>query len=173
MDIRRWLKKSQAKILAIGWRLVLYETYNQLYDKVLYTWAMLYFGVTQGWLLMAAGSLVQCAYMFWRYDRVGVDWLFAKSVRDYETRESLTWFEKTVSRISQSRKGLWGLLAFVLANISLDPLIVAVHFKDSHFKGVTRRDWFVLVASVLIGNLYWGIRIGILVKLLVWAKSLL
>jgi len=166
-----WLKKSQERILAIGWRLIAYETFNYLFNYPLYMWAMGSLGLVQGWLIMTLLSLVSCAYLFWRYDHKGVDWLFANAAREWEqgTTDSSGWVRKMMVRISKSRNGLSGIPTFVVASINLDPLIVAVHYRESHFNGIGSRDWSLLVASVAIANLWWGARIGLFVEILKWA----
>lgn len=163
-----WLKKSRDRILAIGWRLFAYEVFNYLFNYPLYIWAMGALGVVNGWLLMATLSLLSCAYLFWRYDRDGVDWLFANAAKEWEAgaTEATGWFSKMLVRISKSKTGLTGIGTFIVASINLDPLIVAVHYRDSHFGGVKSYDWFLLSASVVIANLWWGARIGLFVKIL-------
>jgi len=166
-----WLKKSQNKIMAVGWRLVLFEIFNFLFNYPLYGWAMVFFGLIQGWLFMTASSLILCAGFFWRYDKGGVDWLFANAAREWEeeTRSSSGRFRKIIVSISKSRdSGLVGILTFILASINLDPVIVAVHYRKNHFSGISKRDWGILLASVAIGNLWWGARMGILVEILKW-----
>ncbi len=168
MRILGWLAKKKEQIVATGWRLVLYESFNQVYDKLLYAWAIHSLGLVWGWSLMTFGSLVTCAFLFSRYDTQKVDWLFAKAVRTWEDQEGKTWFQNLLARISKSRNGRYGFITFALANTQIDPLIVAVHYRESHFNGISRRDWGVLLTSVGVANLYWGARIGVIVKILEW-----
>lgn len=127
-------------------------------------------GLAKGWLLMATLSLVTCAYLFWRYDRDGVDWLFANAAKEWEEGVNKTsgCFKRFLARLLKSKKGLSGVVTFVLASINLDPLIVAVHYRDSHFGGVRSYDWFILTSSVAVANLWWGARIGLIVEILRW-----
>lgn len=171
MKFFHWLKRSQGKILATGWRLVLFEAFNFFFNYPLYGWVMSSQGLVQGWLIMMAVSLALCVGLFWYYDRAGVDWLFANAARDWEenTTQLSGWLRKIIVRISKSRDtGLAGIPIFVLASINLDPVIVAAHYKKSHFDGIGLRDWGILIASVVIGNLWWGLRIGLIVEILKW-----
>lgn len=163
-----WLKRSWDGILATGWRLVTYEIFNYTFNYPLYIWAMGSLGLVRGWSVMALISLVVCVGFFWRYDRDGVDWLFANAAREWEegTEESSGWFRKMLVRISRSRDGYTGILTFVIASINLDPVIVAVHYRKVHFQGIGLRDWSILFASVAIANLWWGARIGLFVEIL-------
>jgi hypothetical protein len=119
---------------------------------------------------MTFASLVSCAYLFWRYDRDGIDWLFANAAREWEsgTEESSGWLRKTIVMISRSRNGRSGILTFIIASVNLDPVVVAVHYRKAHFNGLNSRDWGILVASVAIANLWWGARIGLFVEILKW-----
>ncbi len=170
MRFTSWLKKSQERILAIGWRLALFEAFNWVFNNPIYFWAMspLGYGLVTGWLIMSTISLVMNAGFFWRYDRNGIDWLFANAARKWEegTQESSGRFRRLIVKISKSRDGYTGILTFILASISIDPVIVAVHYRKSHFSGISVRDWSILVASTAIGNLWWGARIGLFVEIL-------
>ena len=124
-------------------------------------------GLVYGWLSMTVVSLTLSAYLFWRYDRDGIDWLFANKVKKLEesATESSGRFRKLFIRVSRSKNGLLGIVTFVLASITIDPLIVAVHYRNNHFKGINLRDWALLILSVATANLWWGGRIWILVIL--------
>ncbi len=161
-----WFRNGRERILAIGWRLAGYEVFCWVYNYPLYIWTMTHFGLFLGWFMMTILSLVVGAYMFWRYDRKGVDWLFANTAREWEdaTSDTSGWFRRALVKVSKSRNsGLVGLVTFVLASINADPLIVAVHYRKQHFNGLGRRDWGILVATVAIANLWWGPRIVVVV----------
>jgi hypothetical protein len=166
-----WLKNSWEKILAVGWRLIVYEIFNLFFNYPLYGWVMYSLGLGRGWLMMTGFSLIQCAALFWYYDKAKVDWLFADTARSWEngTTENSSWFRKIAVRISKSRDtGIAGISTFILASINLDPVMVAVHYRKNHFCGINFHDWSILIASVAIGNLWWGFRIGLFVEVLKW-----
>ncbi|MES3004651.1 MAG: hypothetical protein V4690_00900 [Patescibacteria group bacterium] len=127
-------------------------------------------GLVQGWFLMTTLSLLSCAYLFWRYDRDGVDWLFANAAKEWEegVNDDSGRFKRLVAKLLSSKRGLKGVGTFILASIYVDALIVAVHYRESHFSGIRSRDWFLLFSTVVIGNIWWGIRIGLLVEILKW-----
>jgi len=165
-----WLKHSRGRILAVGWRLVLFEVFNFLFDYPLYAWAMGSLGLIQGWLVMTAFSLILCIGIFWYYDRAKVDWLFANAAREWEkeTTEDSGWLRRIIVKIYKFRNGFAGILVFIVASLNIDPVIVAVHYRKSQFGGIGLRDWSILVASVTIGNIWWGAQIGLLVEILKW-----
>ncbi len=190
-----WFTKKREAIVVLGWRLALYGAFNLVYDRPLYALAIGFLG-TRGWMLMTLGSLLQNSYMFWRYDRNNLDWLFVNAVDDWEVREKEsgepTWFQKTgvgrsivgrciswlwqlpryvflwlAIRLLRFKKSRYGILAIPALVLKLDPLIVAVHYKKIG-RGAKPRDWGVLLFTVVLANLYWGVQIEFLVKILEW-----
>jgi len=166
-----WLKHSQGRILAIGWRFILFEIFNFFFNYPLYGWVLGSQGLVRGWLIMVMLSFILCIVVFWHYDRAGIDWLFANAAREWEgeTTKSSGRLRKMIVRISRSRDSYKGILIFILASANLDPVIVAVHYRKSHFSGISLRDWGILATSVIVGNLWWGIRVGIIVEILKWS----
>jgi hypothetical protein len=77
-------------------------------------------------------------------------------------------------RISKSKnQGFVGLVTFILASINLDPVIAATHYQKSHFNGISLREWGILIISVTVANLWFGIETGILVTAVRWGLSFL
>jgi hypothetical protein len=91
-----------------------------------------------------------------------------------EEKESKNRFERLAVWIGKTNKTVWEkvltTVAFVLLLIHVDPLIVAVHFQQRHFKGLEMKDWGILLSAVVIGNGWWLIQTGIIVEVLrfVW-----
>jgi hypothetical protein len=77
-------------------------------------------------------------------------------VRQLQARRRLAVIISTITKFA----------IFVVASINIDPVIVAVHYRESHFNGISLRDWGILFVSTAIGNLWWGARIGIIVEIL-------
>jgi hypothetical protein len=171
MRFFHWLQYSWRKILDAGWRLVLYEIFNFLFNYPLYGWVMFKLGLGRGWIVMATASTVQNVATFLYHEKSKVDWLFAKTARDWEkkTTKNSSKFRKIVVKITKSRdKGFVGIITFVIASLNFDPTIVAAHYRKSHFTGISRHDWGLLFSSAIIANLWWGFRMGILIEALKW-----
>jgi hypothetical protein len=160
------LKLTLKKFLAQGWRFVSYQIFNWIFDNPLYLFVFHSCGIILGWIIMATSSLVSCAFLFWYYEHKKIDWLFAKAVKDWENKDAHSWGEKILLHFTKHKTGKYKFLIFILANINIDPLIVAVHYRENHFGGITPRDWKILVSSVAVSNLWWGARIGVLVTVL-------
>lgn len=168
----KWAHKNKRQIAEIGIGLSIYEFFNFLYDMIAYPLALAYFGLAKGAALMWTGSLVSCAFLFWLYERQKIDWLGAKMVQDLDQGNKknrvtrlLTW----IGREKKTRKEkVLNVLAFVLLNSWIDPLIVAVHFRTEHFNGIKSKDWGILFGAVFAANFWWTLKSGLLVTAAKW-----
>jgi hypothetical protein len=166
--MRRFIHKHRERLQEIGIGFFLYETFNFFYDWLFYPFALVYWGVVHGGIVLFAGSLIQCALMFWLYDRMRVDWLGANALRQLETKEHKNRLEHLAVWLGKEKKSLWERLlspiVFIALTLPIDPLIVAIHYRKKHFTGITARDWFILLSAVLVANAWWLLKIEILVQ---------
>lgn len=180
--MKHFIKKHRARIQEIGLGLFLYESFNFLYDWIFYPFALVTWGVVHGGIILVAGSLIQCAFLFWLYEKMRIDWLGAHALRELEAKEDKTRLEHALVWVGKEKKTLWekmlSPLIFIALTLPIDPLIVAVHYRKRHFGGMTTRDWLVLLAAVFVANAWWLIKIEILVQFIqiiihqftVWAQ---
>jgi hypothetical protein len=94
-----------------------------------------------------------------------VDWLGAHALRQLEKKHNKNTLENVATWIGKKNKTfgekiLSGIL-FVVLTIPIDPLIVAIHYRKKHFKGLLWRDWGILIVAVFFANLWWLIQIGV------------
>lgn len=160
----------------MGTYLFLYEfIFNPLYDGVFYPFMIVTFGIVKGGAIAVLGSLISCAFLFWLYDRMSVDWLGANALRQMEKKQGNGRLVRLLIWIGKEKNGWERILSpivFIQLTLPLDPLIVAVHYRRKHFEGITWRDWGVLVAAVAAANTWWLLKIGLLIEGIrfVWGK---
>ncbi|MEJ0053961.1 MAG: hypothetical protein WDN10_04545 [bacterium] len=163
-----WLVRHRVRIKTIGTGLFLYESYNVLYDYGFYAFAILQWGLVIGSIIATLGSLIQNGLMFWLYDRQGIDWLGAHILRELEAKENKNRFERLAVWLGKAEKTraevVLAAVAFVGLLWRVDPLIVAVHFRREHFRGLTAKDWGILLAAVAVGNAWSILEMGIIVE---------
>lgn len=171
--MRAWLGKHHKRIKEIGVGLFLYEVFNFVYDWLFYPFALVYWGVGRGGLVLVGGSLVQCAFMFWLYEKMRVDWLGAHALRELQDKENKNRFEHVAVWLGKEKRTWWEKLlspiVFIGLTLPIDPLIVAIHYRKKHFGGLTGRDWFILLSAVFAANAWWLIKIEVLI---VFAKEI-
>jgi hypothetical protein len=163
-----WLKKHHRKIQEIGMGLFIYEVFNFVYDWLFYPFAIAYWGLLIGGIIVVTGSLVGCGILFWLYDYMRVDWLGAHALRELEDKENKSNLEKLITWIGKKKVTFWekalSPLVFVTLTFPIDPLIVAIHYRRHHFKGIGWKDWGILLAAVAAANAWWLLKVGLIVE---------
>ncbi len=159
------LIRNKARIALIGKEAFLYLLYNLFYDFVFYPLVIGFMGYVVGGLIAVGGSFLQCGIMFWLYDRNGSDWLGAHALRELDDEESQSRLKKVATWIGREKRTWWehvvALAMMVPLTSVFDPLVVAVHFQSQHFKGLTRKDWGLLLAALVSANGLWLMKSGI------------
>lgn len=126
------------------------------YDFVVYPYLLLTFGLVQGWIYAVIGSLLLCLGTLWFYDITKQDWLGIETIKLLRDEEP----------VGRARKFFYHLMnkgdmfAFIFLCLKYDPFIVTVYMRrGSSNHAMTRRDWKVFWASMLVSNLWWGLAV--------------
>lgn len=168
-----WLAKHHHKIREIGTGLFLWEGFNFVYDFIFYPFALAYWGLLVGGTVVVVLSFAVNAFVFWLYEYMRVDWLAAHALRELEDKENKSNIEKLASWIGKEKLTLWEKLAspvvFVTLLFPLDPVIVAVHYRKAHFKGLGWRDWGIFAAATAVANAWWLLKVGLVVEAALYA----
>lgn len=155
-----WLVRHWRDLLQFGWPFALFETFNWIYDKLIFSYTILEWGPFWGSVIPTLGAFAVNAFVFWLYDRMKVDWLKAHAMRQLADEENLTNFQKIVTWHHKPRTTLRekviGELRFVMLLVLVDPVIVSVYYRDNHFNGVKAKDWLLLAKATLIACLVWA-----------------
>ena len=154
---------------------------SQFFDEFVYgtvnIWAIAKFGVELGasmtFFILAPISAAICLFYLYLYDRTKKDLFSFESVKEIrDTAVELGRWESILRRIIQ-----WGdFPAFIVLNCfwpNGDPFMATVYLRKASekFSGLTRRDWDIFWASVLVGNAYWTVRwtfVVVLVSQFLW-----
>ncbi|MFH0930136.1 MAG: hypothetical protein V1814_02690 [Candidatus Moraniibacteriota bacterium] len=172
-----WLKKVAAKCAAQKGRIAtlalghtVFHTTEQIFNYGIYIPVIGFLGVIYGGCLMTMLSFLTCYGILKFYDWSKKDWLgieVVKDVRDFGPEwikklqvksilgKILWWpFSKIIFFVLWSLKR-GGAIAFFALSIYTDPFTTTVYFRKGSFNGLLKKDWFIFVASVLLGNIYW------------------
>jgi hypothetical protein len=188
MKIRAWFSQAAAKLVAQKQRIAtlalghtVFYTIEQIFNYGIYipvigfmtAYYGDFWGIVYGACLMTMLSFLACFAILKFYDWSKKDWLgieIAKDVRDFGPEwiknlqaksfvgKILWWpFSKIILFVLWSlKKG--GAIAFFALSIYTDPFTTTVYFREGSFNGLSRKNWLIFVASVLIGNIYWTFR---------------
>lgn len=167
-----FLRRHHKKIQEIGLGIFLFELFNFVYDWLFYPFAVFYWGIELGGLIVTGLSLVINAFIFWLYDYMRVDWLGARALRELEDKENKSNIEKLITWLGKKKLTLWEKLlspiVFITLTLPIDPVIVAIHHRRNHFSGIGWKDWGLLLAATLAANAWWLLKVSIVIEALKW-----
>jgi len=146
-----WLARHKKRVAEVGIGFIVLETVNQLYDFFFFPFALAYWGPVKGALIVTGGAFLMNAFVYFLYDYMKVDWMLAYAARELSEKENKNSYEKFFTWI-HAKKRTWRekiLVPFIFVGLNyvVDPVIVAVHYRRSHFKGISFRDWGMLFLS--------------------------
>ncbi len=123
------------------------------FDYGIYGLTIATLGPVKGGLLMIALSFLLDLVLIRLYDCSKTDWLGIETLKTIRENPARTRLEKLLQWLL--RKG--GAVALVVLSFKLNPFNVMLYLRRGAYlyNGMRRRDWLVLIASTLIGNLYW------------------
>jgi len=163
-----WVARNSQKIRDIGLGLFLWESWNFGYDYIFYPFALAYWGLLIGGTIVVVFSFTINAFVFWLYEYMRVDWLAANALRELEDEENKSNIAKLATWIGKKKTTLWEKImspvVFVGLLLPIDPVIVAIHFQRSHFKGLGWKDWGIFALATAVANAWWLIKIGFIVE---------
>lgn len=143
---RLWQRLAQ-----IGTGHTLYAGFNWVFDNILYVWVVYTLGVLKGGALMLAASGLQCALTLVVYQRMRIDWIGTGLLAEIRAKSQRTRLERALVWASDRHPAA----LFTLLCVFQDPFITTAWFKQGSFESLTRRDWTIFSASVVVANLYW------------------
>jgi hypothetical protein len=176
-DISGWLSKNRRYIgiITVGHTAKQIEEY--VFDWLLYgfvvSWATLSYGPIWGalvaFLIMTPLSALVCWLYIRFYDWLKRDWLGIEVLKELKDAENTDhWFGRFFRKIARAG----AIPAFIALSIYGDPFMVTVYFRHgAHtYHGLSKRDWRIFYASVLVSNAFWTLNWAVIVAvaLLIW-----
>jgi hypothetical protein len=163
-----WVRRHHKKIQEIGTGLFLWEAFNYTYDFAFYPFAIAYWGLLVGGIIVVTISFAVNAVVFWLYEYMRVDWLGAHALRELEDKENKSNIERLATWVGKKKNTLWEKLmspiVFVTLLLPIDPVIVAIHYRRQHFSGLGWRDWGIFAAATAVANAWWLLKVGIIIE---------
>jgi hypothetical protein len=156
--------RQRIAVLALG------HTVNKLvfdwpFNYLLYPWVIYTLGVFHGGLVMTALSLLICLLTIRFYDWSKRDWLGLELVKDLKGYEG----SNAVGRVASWFLRRGDIPTFFYLTIQHDPFITMVYLRKGSFNGMSRRDWRIFIASLIMGNTYWILACWMGISLVEWA----
>lgn len=172
----------------------LYQAIDWTLDNPVYIATIVWLGPLYGFLTMTVvAGLLNSVYLL-IYQRTGIDWLGINAVkkaalvageRDHIQRLWdmrcrwfwLRWLYLTVVALPllAAQILLWGInrgpiITFIVLSIFQDSFVATAYFRHGKEGPLDRRDWNIFFASLIVSNLWWTLRWGVVIELfrLVW-----
>lgn len=154
----------QSRLLELAVGLSANQVLVYVLDYGLYPYAIYQFGIFRGGAAMAAFSLLVCIVVLWLYDWSKRDWLGIEAIKRMKSYEGKSRSGRFLVWLMQ--KG--DPVAVVALSIKFYPFITMLYLRRGEFNGMRRRDWTILLASWVIGNVYWILVCYMGISLVAW-----
>jgi hypothetical protein len=126
-----------------------------IFDYCLYPFFIWKLGLLRGALVMTLLGLMACLGAFVFYDWAKKDWFgleLLKAVRENVAPSRLARWSAWLMKKSD-------FLMLVVLSVKFDPFITTIYMRRgaNQYRGMTRRDWGIFLASLAIGNIFWAL----------------
>lgn len=136
------------------------------FDFLLYPYVIYQFGLAWGFPVLLILSFLLCYGTLVFYDWSKQDWLGIEAIKEVKEYEGNSRFRKIAA---------WALrrsdpVAILFLSLKFDPFITVIYMRKGSrkFNGLSRRDWRIFLASLVIGNAYWSLAAYMGVTLFEW-----
>jgi hypothetical protein len=169
-----WVRKHHRKIREIGTGIFIWESFNFVFDFIFYPFALVYWRLFWGGITAVTLSFISNAFVFWLYEYMAVDWLGAHALRELEDEENKSALAKLMTWFGKKKTTIWekilSPIVFVGLLLPIDPVIIAIHYRRQHYKGVGWRVWGIFFVATAVANGWWLLKVGLVVEfaLYVW-----
>jgi hypothetical protein len=161
--------KQRLAILGVG--VLANQVFVYSFNYGIYPLVIYHYGPFKGYFIMVALSAIVCYLTILFYDWLKKDFLgieTIKEIKEYEGQHRTARFISSILKKSD-------LLAFLFLSIKYDPFITVVYMrKGAHkYDGLTKREWKIFTASLLVGDIYWTIVVFFSIQVITNAKAIL
>jgi hypothetical protein len=170
--IIRFLKHHHRKIQEIATGLAIFEACNFVSDFIWYPFAMTYWGVFWGGAIAFVTVSIYNTIVFVLYEYMAVDWLGAHALREIDKEENRSALVRFMTWLGRAKTTWWekalSPIVFIILTLPIDPVIVAIHHRREHFRGISARDWWIFLAANTAANLWWILKVGLVLEAVMW-----
>lgn len=146
-----------------------YYILSWLYDYVVISFCLIYFGLWWGTAITLILSVFLDLGTLMFYDWYKKDWLAIETLKDISSQKGIL---ARIFRFSRDKGTV--ITVGVLSLVGNAFLVTAYMRKEAHsYNGLAMRDWAIFLSSSLITNLYWVFLIGGGIEALKFSKDLI
>lgn len=128
-----------------------YYVFTYLYDYVVVSFLLIYFGLTEGVAITMALSMLIDLGTLKFYDWFKKDWLALETLKDLQNKKNF--WGKLFNYVHDKN----AFITVVVLSLTSNAFIVTAYMRRGSFQynGLTKRDWNIFLSSSLLTNLYW------------------
>jgi len=133
-----------------------YYVLTWLYDYVVVSFLLIYFGLVKGIIIVVILSMIIDFATLKFYDWLKKDWLALETLKDLEHRKNF--FGRLLNFVHNKST----FVTIVVLSLTSNAFVVTAYMRkgSSLYNGLTRRDWVIFISSSLLINLYWVFAVG-------------
>ncbi len=154
-----WLRAHWQQLFQFGIGYAIFELYNHIFDFTGFPASIAFLGYFWGAIAVSLLALLSNALVYYAYDHMKIDWLQAQTVQSLAEEENQNAWKKFLSWQLKDKKTakdkLLGAVAFASLTLALDPVMIAVYYRESLFGGISKRDWWMLVKATGTACVMW------------------
>jgi hypothetical protein len=154
--------KNRIAELSIG--LSVSNVLEYVFDYFLYPFVIFSFGILKGGIAMTLLSFIACYLTIKFYDWSKRDWLGIEAIKEIKNYSGNNYFRRITAWLMKKSEPI----VFSFLSIKFNPFITTAYFRDGKFTRMTKRDWSIFIASLLIGNAYWTLACYMGITLVEW-----
>ncbi len=162
---KMFLSKIKLWVTGIG----LYYTLTWLYDYVMVSFLLIYFGFLRGSIIVFISSILVDLVTIRLYDYWKKDWLALETIKDLENKNNF------IGKIFKWVHGKGSVLTIVILSLTSNAFVVTAYMRKGSYEynGMGKRDWIVFLTSSVLINLYWIFVVGGGIELFRYLKNIL
>lgn len=144
---RKWLKRLELWGIGIS----SYYVFTWVYDYLIITALLLYFGVLEGGIVALVISTLIDFLTLRFYDWLKKDWLALETIKELNDKKGF------IGKLFNFVHNKGSVLTVIILSLFLNAFIVTTYMRDGAYKynGLKKRDWIIFTSSSIIGNGYW------------------
>lgn len=134
----------------------LYYILTWIYDYIVVSFLLIYFGFLKGIIIVVILSMVIDLATLKFYDWFKKDWLALETLKEMEHKKNF--FGRLLNFVHNKSV----FVTVVVLSLTSNAFIVTTYMRKGAnlYNGLTKRDWIIFISSSLLINVYWVFIIG-------------
>lgn len=128
-----------------------YYIFTWLYDYVIITALLLFFGNLKGGIIALVVSMLIDFFTLKFYDWLKKDWLALETIKELNNKKGF------IGKLFRFVHNKGSVLTVLILSLFLNSFVITTYMRNGayEYNGLKKRDWIIFITSSIIGNGYW------------------